>query len=126
MDPPTLKNNVIELIDAEQASLWEVSTYLFEHPEVAFHEKLACEILTDRLRSAGMDVVIGIGGLGTAFRAKIGSGEPIIAILAEYDALPGLGHACGHNLIATSALGAGLALTAVVGWLALTGALPAA
>jgi len=115
MDLPSLKNNVIELIDAEQASLWEVSTYLFEHPEVAFQEKLACEILTDRLRSAGMDVVIGIGRLGTAFRAKIGSGRPIIAILAEYDALPGLGHACGHNLIATSALGAGLALNQLPG-----------
>jgi amidohydrolase len=82
------------------------------NPELAFREHRACARLADELERGGFTVERGAGGLATAFRAEYSGGEPgpTIAILAEYDALPGIGHACGHNVIATSALGAGLAL----------------
>jgi amidohydrolase len=82
------------------------------HPELAFNEVRASARLADELEQAGLRVERGVGGLPTAFRAELSGGEPgpTLAILAEYDALPEIGHACGHNIIATSALGAGLAL----------------
>ncbi len=82
------------------------------HPELAFREHRASARLADELEAGGFTVERGVGGLPTAFRAAYSGGEPgpTIAILAEYDALPGIGHACGHNVIATGALGAGLAL----------------
>ena len=85
---------------------------IHEHPELAFREHRACARLADELEEGGFTVERGAGGLPTAFTAKYNGGEPgpTIAILAEYDALPGIGHGCGHNVIASSALGAGLAL----------------
>ncbi|HZO28796.1 MAG TPA: M20 family metallopeptidase [Chloroflexota bacterium] len=82
------------------------------NPELAFREHRACARLADELEQGGFTVERGAGGLPTAFRAEYRGGEPgpTIAILAEYDALPGIGHGCGHNVIATSALGAGLAI----------------
>ena len=82
------------------------------HPELAFREHRAAARLADELEAGGFTVERGAGGLPTAFRAELHGGEPgpTVAILAEYDALPGVGHGCGHNVIATSALGAGLAL----------------
>jgi amidohydrolase len=104
------KIDLIHDIDAHDDEIWQIATFLFEHPETAFHEHLACEYLTGKLLADGFSVEKGIGGLDTAFRGTFGEPEPVVAILAEYDALPGLGHACGHNLIAASAIGAGLAL----------------
>jgi amidohydrolase len=82
------------------------------NPELAFREHRASARLADELEQGGFTVERGAGGLPTAFRASYSYGDPgpTIAILAEYDALPGIGHACGHNVIATSALGAGLAV----------------
>ena len=85
------------------------------NPELAFREHRACARLADELEAGGFTVERGAGGLPTAFKATFhgdrgGQPGPTIAILAEYDALPGIGHGCGHNVIATSALGAGLAL----------------
>src|SRR3954453_5688682 len=82
------------------------------NPELAFREHRASARLADELEQGGFTVERGAGGLPTAFRASLSYGQPgpTIAILAEYDALPGIGHACGHNVIATSALGAGLAV----------------
>jgi amidohydrolase len=82
------------------------------NPELAFREHRACARLSDELEQGGFTVERGAGGLPTAFRASLSHGQPgpTIAILAEYDALPGIGHACGHNIIATTALGAGLAV----------------
>jgi amidohydrolase len=82
------------------------------HPELAFREHRAASRLSDELEQGGFTVERGAGGLPTAFKASFSHGHagPTIAILAEYDALPGIGHACGHNVIATAALGAGLAL----------------
>ena len=83
------------------------------NPELAFREHRACARLSDELEAGEFTVERGDGGLLTASRAEYSGGEPgpTIAILAEYDALPGIGHACGHNVIATSALGAGLAIS---------------
>src|SRR5262249_33236248 len=85
------------------------------HPELAFKEQHASARLADELERGGLRVARGVGGLATAFRAELdgGSPGPTLAILAEYDALPGIGHACGHNIVATSAEGAGLALARV-------------
>ncbi len=109
-----IKSQIITHIDRQAGQLWEISDSLFEQPEVAFKEFNACRLLTYTLKEAGFDVEIGIGGLETAFRAKIGAEtKPTVAILAEYDALVGLGHACGHNLIAAAAIGAGIALATI-------------
>lgn len=82
------------------------------NPELAFREHRASARLADELEQGGFTVERAAGGLPTAFKATYNGGQPgpTIAILAEYDALPGIGHGCGHNVIASSALGAGLAL----------------
>ena len=102
-------------IDLQSDKLWEISSALFNEPEIGFKEFKACNILTKSLRSAGYIIETGIGGLDTAFRATLGDDSgPRIAILAEYDALVGLGHACGHNLIAGAAVGAGIGLASII------------
>lgn len=91
--------------------LGDVARRIHENPELRFEEHRACGWLADEAERAGARVERGAGGLPTAFRATIGkSGGPHIAILAEYDALPEIGHACGHNLIGAGALGAFLLL----------------
>jgi amidohydrolase len=108
------KSRVIAEIDRLSEYLWGISNALFYNPEIAFKEFKACQILSDALKSSSYSVEIGIGGLETAFRGTMGEKpHPTIAILAEYDALAGLGHACGHNLIAPAAIGAGLAIAAL-------------
>jgi amidohydrolase len=104
-----LKASVIEEIDARYQQLGELSRNIHSNPEVAFQEFKAAAWLAEYLEDSGFSVERGICELPTAFRGSYGAGEPVIAILAEYDALPKLGHACGHNLIATSAVGAGVA-----------------
>ncbi len=108
------KKQIISEIDHQSGNLWDISTTLFNEPEIAFKEFKACYLLTESLKSRGYFIETGIGGLDTAFRATIGNdSNPRIAILAEYDALIGLGHACGHNLIAAAAVGAGIALASI-------------
>lgn len=110
-----LKKLVIDHIDQAEDKLWQISRTLHENPELGFREYKACELLTTFLAELGYSVDHTIGGLETAFRARLGSDDtPAIAILAEYDALPVLGHACGHNLIAASAVGAALGLSEVI------------
>ncbi len=109
-----VKRFIISTIDAQTEKLWEISTSIFNEPETAFKEYKASKLLAETLEKSGFEVERGIGGLETAFRARSGrQARPVIAILAEYDALVGLGHACGHNLIASAALAAGLALAAI-------------
>ena len=94
-------------------TLLETSHAIHAEPELAFHEQRACSRLVSQLTAAGFTVQSPVGGLETAFRAELpgkGGPGPTIAILAEYDALPDVGHGCGHNVIAAAALGAGLAL----------------
>lgn len=111
-----MKQQVISRIEAREKELWEIATRLYENPEVAFQEHVSSALLRNFLREVGFDVTLGIGGLETAFKAvfKQGKQAPTIAFLAEYDALPVIGHACGHNLIAAAAIGAGLGMMAVL------------
>lgn len=92
----------------------EIGAQIFAHPELCFEETRAAGWLVEAIERAGISVEKNLGGLPTAFRARIGQGSDgsgsRVAIFAEYDALPEMGHACGHNLIATGALGAFLAL----------------
>lgn len=98
-------------VDELSNDLSALSRRIHAHPELCFEERQASAWLGDCLeRELGAKVERGVGGLETAFRARVGRGTPRIAILAEYDALPEIGHACGHNLIAGSAVGAFLAL----------------
>jgi amidohydrolase len=116
-DVEALKRRVCEAVDRRAAELIETADWIHAHPELGHHEFEASKRLADRLSEAGAEVEMGTAGMETAFKAVLlGSSEgPTISVLAEYDALPKLGHGCGHNLIATSALGAGLALSEVLG-----------
>jgi amidohydrolase len=109
-----LKARVVESVDARAGALDELALRIHERPELAFEERFASTALADHLAREGATVTRGAGGLETAFAAEIGSGAPVVAILGEYDALPGLGHACGHNLMGTAASLAFLALRDVV------------
>jgi amidohydrolase len=109
--PEALKNQICDWIDSQRADLLRVSHAIHANPELAFEEHEACRVLVEALRKAGLNVETGSGGLETAFSTNFGNDSgPCVALLAEYDALPEIGHACGHNLIATAAVGAGLAL----------------
>ncbi len=110
------KQCVIDKIGALQNDLWEISSKLYETPELAFNEFQSAALLTEFLENAGFEIERGSGSLETAFQA-VRNGQkntPTIAFLAEYDALPGIGHACGHNLIAAAALGAAVGMLAVL------------
>ena len=95
-------------IDAASESLRALSLDIHSHPEENYEEVHAHAALTAWLSDAGFDVSPSAYGMDTAFEATRGSGGPTIAVLSEYDALPGIGHACGHNLIAISGVAAGL------------------
>lgn len=96
--------------------LKNIRDYLYENPEMGYMEKKASAILEESLKNHGFMVETGIYGMNTAFRGTFDSGKkgPKIAFLCEYDALPGIGHGCGHNLIAAMGLGAGIALKSVI------------
>ncbi|WP_037062931.1 amidohydrolase [Pseudonocardia acaciae] len=100
---------IADEISALSETLTELSLDLHAHPELALEEKYAASRLAGLL-GADFAVEEGVGGLRTAFRARAGSGSPVLAFLCEYDALPGVGHGCGHNLIAAGGVGAALAL----------------
>ncbi len=101
-----------QAIDSASAGLRGISLDIHAHPELNFEEHHAHQVLTDYLDGEGFEVVRGAYTMPTAFRAVAGSGGPTVAVLSEYDALPGIGHACGHNLIAISGIGAGIGLRA--------------
>ena len=104
-----IQSRVAEL----NTTLLELSHWLHAHPETAWQEFESSAAVTNVLRDNGFDVVEQVSGLPTAFRAEFGSGDFTVALCAEYDALPGLGHACGHNIIASSSVGAALALASI-------------
>ncbi len=114
MDVQSLKDAVCDAVDGLREELLRLSRAIHAKPELAFEEHEAAALLVESLRGAGLDVRSSAHGLETAFATEFGAaGEPCVAILAEYDALPGIGHACGHNLIAASGVGAGLALASM-------------
>src|SRR5258705_2154507 len=108
------KTRVAETVDRLADELERISHQIHANPELCFEEHKAAGWLADFLDRQGAAVERGVGGLPTAFRATIaGAGPgPTIAIMAEYDALPNIGHACGHNVIATAGTGAGAAIAA--------------
>ena len=92
-------------------ALISASHAIHAKPELAFEEHFAHGLLTDRVEEAGLPVERGACGLDTAFISTFGDTGVEVGILSEYDALPGIGHACGHNIIATTGLGAALAFS---------------
>ncbi len=112
-DREQLKTAACTEIDRLAPVLIDVSHQLHAHPELGYEEEFAHELLTRTIESAGLTPERGAYTLPTAFRAAAGSRGPTIGVLLEYDALPEIGHACGHNVIAASGLGAGLAAAAV-------------
>src|SRR5947208_249404 len=109
-----------ERFDAARDSLIALSHRIHAHPELGFEEERAAAWLSEALSNAGFAVETGICALPTAFVARAGTGPLHIAICAEYDCLPGIGHACGHNIIAAMAVGAGIAAARVADEVGLT------
>ena len=107
------KKRLCQKVDALEAEMTRLSLALHARPELGNEEYEAMRLLTDASRTQGFHVTQGVAGLPTAFLAKRGDRGPKIAFLAEYDALPGLGHACGHNLIASMSFGAAAAFAAL-------------
>ena len=111
-----MKQLINEAINKLQDTFYDVSKYIGQNPELGHEEFKACKALTDVLKEQGFTVEIGTCDLPTAFTAVYDSQKPgpSIGFMAEYDALPGLGHACGHNLIGTMSIAAGIGLSKAV------------
>jgi amidohydrolase len=113
-DVEALKQKVSEEVDRRTALLLDASHRIHAHPELGFEEHHAHDLLTSILADAGLDTERGAYDVATGFRATAGTGRgPVVAILCEYDALPEIGHACGHNVIASAGIGAALAAATV-------------
>ncbi len=115
-----LKEVAQQNISGMTDELIRLSHQIHSHPEVGWEEFKAAQWLGEHLSDGGLSVDSQAGGLPTAFVARAGSGPLHIAICAEYDSLPGIGHACGHNIIAAMAVGAGIALGKLADNLGLT------
>jgi amidohydrolase len=111
-----LKEKTKNEVEKLRINLYEISKFLYENPELGSEEFRSSELLTKELESHGFQVERGILGMPTAFKAtfKGKNDGPQVAVIAEYDALPGVGHGCGHNLISASATGAGIAASKVI------------
>jgi amidohydrolase len=114
VDIAELKASVIAKVEAQRRELRNLSLKIHSNPELGFKEVKAAAWLTQYLEKNGFSVEGGVCELPTAFRGSYGKGKPAIALVAEYDALPHLGHACGHNLIAGSSVGAAVAAKAAI------------
>jgi amidohydrolase len=109
-DANALKQRARDEIDRRKAELIDLSLRIHATPEIAFEEHRSSAMLADFLEGNGFTVERGVCELPTAFRATAGSGSPRIAFVAEYDALPGVGHGCGHNIIGTASSAAAIAV----------------
>ncbi|TRW79793.1 M20 family metallopeptidase [Mycolicibacterium sp. 018/SC-01/001] len=118
--PTAAAASVADVIASRRQDLVELSHQIHAEPELAFAEHRSCAKTQALVAERGFDMSTGVAGLDTAFRAVFGSGELVVGICAEYDALPGIGHACGHNIIAASAVGTALALAEVADELGMT------
>jgi amidohydrolase len=121
LDHPS--DRVEDVVRRRGADLVELSHAIHAEPELAFAEHRSCAKAQALVAERGFEITARAGGLDTAFRADFGSGPLIVGVCAEYDALPEIGHACGHNIIAASAVGTALALAEVADDLGLTVAL---
>jgi amidohydrolase len=109
VDVEEAKRRLGEEVERRADLLVDASRRIHAHPELAYDETYAHDLLTRALEDEGLAVRRGAYGVPTAFEACAGTDGPTVAVLCEYDALPGIGHACGHNIIAAAGLGAGLA-----------------
>src|SRR5271166_2807720 len=116
-------DRVEDAVRRRGADLIELSHAIHAEPELAFAEQRSCAKTQSLAAERGFEITAAAGGLDTAFRADFGAGPLAVGVCAEYDALPGIGHACGHNIIAASAVGAALALADVADELGLKVAL---
>jgi len=123
MPTATASLSVEDAVKRRSDDLIELSHSIHAEPELAFAEHRSCAKTQVLVAARGFEITTAPGGLDTAFRADYGSGPLVIGICAEYDALPDIGHACGHNIIAASAVGTALALADVADELGLTVAL---
>lgn len=98
------RSTITSTIDGADAELHKVNKALHENPELGYEEYFAHQTITDYLSSLGFKVKKHAYGFDTSFEAEYGSGGRLVIVCAEYDALPGIGHSCGHNLIATSSI----------------------
>lgn len=113
----TARLAAVAAIDAAAESLVRLSKFIHSHPEIALQEYESSEACAEFLEERGFALTRGVAELPTAFSATVGEGDPHIAFLSEYDALPNLGHGCGHNLIAIAGIGAGIGLSAALRYL---------
>jgi amidohydrolase len=120
MPTATASISVEDAVNRRRGDLVELSHSIHAEPELAFAEHRSCAKTQALVAEFGFEITAAPGGLDTAFRAAYGSGPLVVGICAEYDALPDIGHACGHNIIAASAVGTALALAAVADELGLT------
>lgn len=111
-----MKQILIETLDALREQFYDISTKIGENPELGHEEFKSSKLLADKLFEHGFSVEMGICDLPTAFEAVFDSGAPgpAIGIMSEYDALPEIGHACGHNLIGTMGIAAGIAISKII------------
>ena len=109
-----MKLTASSIIDSCYTELQQLGDEIWRNPELGFREHRAHQLLTDYLERKGFDVQRSFAGLETAFRATFGSTRPNVCVICEYDALPEIGHACGHNLIAEAGVAAGLGLKAAL------------
>ncbi|HVF73719.1 MAG TPA: amidohydrolase [Acidimicrobiales bacterium] len=109
-----------DIVGGAETALLDLSHRIHANPETSFEEEQAAAWCAEALTAGGFSVEAGVCDLPTAFVATAGSGPLTIGICAEYDALPGVGHACGHNVIAAAGVGAGLALAALADDLGIT------
>ena len=114
MDVKKFKTAVTEQVDANRQRLSELARSIHDNPELGFQEVKAAAWLTQFLEENGFSIKRGICRLPTAFRASYGKGRPVIALIAEYDALPGVGHACGHNISGNISVGAAVAAKSAI------------
>lgn len=108
-----IKSKICDEVDSLSDSLFDISQYLLDNPETAYKEVKGCEHLSRNMEEFGFHVERGVGNVETAFLARPADckpSRPTVAIMAEYDALPKIGHGCGHNLIASASVGAAVAL----------------
>src|ERR1700678_3764346 len=120
MAPIPVLDRVEDTVRRRSTDLVALSHAIHAEPELAFAEYRSCAKTQTLVAERGFEITSAVGGLDTAFRAEFGSGPLTVGVCAEYDALPGIGHACGHNIIAASAVGAALALADVADQLGLT------
>lgn len=110
ISPDDAKAQVTATLDRHRDSLVAFSRAIHADPELAYAEHRAAARVAELLTEHGFDTTVGVHGLETAVEATLGTGDVTVTLCAEYDALPGIGHACGHNIIATAGVGAAIAL----------------